>query len=126
MQSRDYDYLTIPASSYEKDAHVSSEEVENYYNKHKKEFMTPEKVSLDYVTLSMHDIKDKIKLSDDDAKRYYEENQSSYLIPASWQVAHILFAVPDDASQSDSEKFRKEQMMLISYYKKIQNNLSIS
>ncbi|MCW8399954.1 SurA N-terminal domain-containing protein [Legionella sp. PATHC038] len=107
MQSRDYDYLTIPASSYEKDAHVSSEEVENYYNKHKKEFMTPEKVSLDYVTLSMHDIKDKIKLSDDDAKRYYEENQSSYLIPASWQVAHILFAVPDDASQSDSEKIQK-------------------
>ncbi|CAM2935066.1 peptidyl-prolyl cis-trans isomerase D [Legionella steigerwaltii] len=108
MQSRDYDYLTIQASAFEKDAHVSAEEVADYYKKHKKEFMTPEKVSLDYVTLSMHDIKNKIKISDDDAKRYYEENQSNYLIPASWQVAHILFAVPENASQSDSDKIQKK------------------
>lgn len=108
MQSRDYDYLTIHVARFEKDAHVAPEEVANYYKKHQKEFMTPEKVSLDYVTLSMHDIKDKIKVSDDDAKRYYEENQSNYLIPASWQVAHILFAVPEDASPADLEKIQKK------------------
>ncbi|WP_454783936.1 SurA N-terminal domain-containing protein [Legionella sp. WA2024007413] len=108
MQSRDYDYLTIPAALFEKDVQISSEEIANYYNKHKKDFMTPEKVSLDYVSLSMHDIKNKIKISDDDAKRYYEENQNNYLTPASWQVAHILFAVPDDASQADLEKIQKK------------------
>ncbi|PWY55591.1 peptidylprolyl isomerase [Legionella qingyii] len=108
MQSRDYDYLTVPVALFEKDIQVSPEEISSYYKKHKKEFMTPEKVSLDYVSLSMHDIKSKIKISDDDAKRYYEENQNSYLIPASWQVAHILFAVPNDASQADLEKIQKK------------------
>ncbi|MBN9227946.1 MULTISPECIES: SurA N-terminal domain-containing protein [Legionella] len=108
MQNRDYDYLTIAASAFEKDAHVSSEEVADYYKKHKKEFMSPEQVSIDYVSLSMHDIKDKIKISDEDAKRYYEENQSNYLIPASWQVAHILFAAPENASQADLKKVQKK------------------
>ncbi|KTD00947.1 SurA N-terminal domain-containing protein [Fluoribacter gormanii] len=108
MQSRDYDYLTVPVALFEKDIQVSSEEIANYYKKHKKEFMTPEKVSLDYVSLSMHDIRSNIKISEDDAKRYYEDNQNSYLIPASWQVAHILFAVPDDASQADLENIQKK------------------
>ncbi|WP_454781024.1 SurA N-terminal domain-containing protein [Legionella sp. WA2022007384] len=108
MQSRDYDYLTIPASLFEKDIQITPQEITSYYKNHKKEFMTPEKVSLDYVSLSMHDIKNKIKISDDDVKRYYEENQNSYLIPASWQVAHILFAVPEDANQADLEKIQKK------------------
>lgn len=108
MQSRDYDYLTIPVTHFEKDIHVSPKEIANYYKLHKKEFMAPEKVSLDYVTLSMHDIKNKIKISDDDVKRYYEDNQNSYLIPASWHVAHILFAVPENASQSDLEKIQQK------------------
>ncbi|MCW8385899.1 SurA N-terminal domain-containing protein [Fluoribacter dumoffii] len=108
MQSRDYDYLTVPASAFEKNVHISPAEIASYYKEHKKDFMSPEKVSLDYVTLSMHDIKNQIKVSEDDAKRYYEDNQSSYLIPASWQVAHILFAVPGDASQADLEKAQKK------------------
>ncbi|KTC88805.1 SurA N-terminal domain-containing protein [Fluoribacter dumoffii] len=108
MQSRDYDYLTVPASAFEKNVHISPAEIASYYKEHKKDFMSPEKVSLDYVTLSMHDIKNQIKVSEDDAKRYYEDNQSSYLIPASWQVAHILFAVPGDASLADLEKAQKK------------------
>lgn len=108
MQSRDYDYLTIPVKTFEKDAHVSSEDIANYYKNHKKDFMAPEKVSLNYVLLSMHDLKNKIKVSEEDIKRYYDENQSNYLIPASWQVAHILFAVPEKASPSDIEKIQKK------------------
>lgn len=116
MQSRDYDYLTVPASAFEKNVHISPAEIASYYKEHKKDFMSPEKVSLDYVTLSMHDIKNQIKVSEDDAKRYYEDNQSSYLIPASWQVAHILFAVPGDASLADLEKAQKKRMTHINYY----------
>lgn len=108
MQSRDYDYLTIPVSHFEKGVLVSPNAISDYYEKHKKEFMTPEQVSLDYVTLSMSDIKDKIKVSDDEVQRYYDENQNNYLAPARWQVAHILFAIPHDASESDTEKVQKK------------------
>ena len=108
MQNRDYDYMTVSAARFEKDAHVSSESIANYYKEHQKEFMAPELVSLDYVILSMQDIKNKIKISEADIKRYYTENQSNYLTPAQWQVAHILFATPEDATSADLEKIQQK------------------
>ncbi|VEB35144.1 peptidyl-prolyl cis-trans isomerase D [Legionella sainthelensi] len=108
MQSRDYEYLIVPVSRFEKDVKISQDAIAGYYNKHKREFMAPEKVSLDYVTLSMHDIKDKVNVSEDDVKRYYEENQNNYLTPARWQVAHILFAVPQDANKDELEKIQNK------------------
>ncbi|AUH72472.1 SurA N-terminal domain-containing protein [Legionella sainthelensi] len=108
MQSRDYEYLIVPVSRFEKDVKISQDTIAGYYNKHKREFMAPEKVSLDYVTLSMQDIKDKVNVSEDDVKRYYEENQNNYLTPARWQVAHILFAVPQDANKDELEKIQNK------------------
>lgn len=108
MQSRDYEYLIVPVSRFEKDVQISQDAITDYYNKHKREFMAPEKVSLDYVNLSMHDIKDKVNVSDDDVKRYYEENQNNYLTPARWHVAHILFAVPQGANKDELEKIQNK------------------
>ena len=108
MQNRDYDYLTIPASHFEKTVVVSPEAVSNYYKKNQKEFMAPEQVNLDYVTLSMNDIKKEIKISDDDVKHFYNDNQNNYLTPARWHVAHILFAVPENASKEDLDQVQKK------------------
>ena len=108
MQTRDYDYLTIPIAALEKQITVSDDNVNKYYKAHQKEFMSPEQVSVEYVTLSMHDLRAKIKISDDDINHYYTENQSNYLTPAQWKVAHILFAVPETASLDEKEEIRKK------------------
>ena len=108
MQTRDYEYLIVPAARFEKEIKVSEDKINKYYKKHQKEFMTPEQVSIDYVMLSMGDIRSKIKISNEDVKRYYDENQSNFLTPAQWQVAHILFAVPDNASQEEMEQAQKK------------------
>jgi peptidyl-prolyl cis-trans isomerase D len=101
MQVRDYDYLIISPSQFESQATVSPEEISAYYATHKKEFFTPELVSVDYVTLSTADIKSQIKITEEDIKRYYEDNKNNFLTPAQWQVSHILFAVPEGASASE-------------------------
>ncbi|MFI4963091.1 MAG: SurA N-terminal domain-containing protein [Legionellales bacterium] len=101
MQTRDYDYLTISAAPFKKDIKISKDAIHTYFNTHRDEYRTPEQVSLDYITLSMHVIKDGIKVSEDDIKHYYDDNQSNYLTPAQWQVAHILFAIPENASESE-------------------------
>jgi peptidyl-prolyl cis-trans isomerase D len=108
MQTRDYEYLIVPAARFAKEIKVPEDKISEYYKKHQKEFMTPEQVSIDYVMLSMGDVRSKIKISDEDVKRYYDENQSNFLTPAQWQVAHILFAVPDNASQEDVEQAQKK------------------
>ena len=108
MQTRDYDYLTIDSSRFEKSANVSTDMIQNYYKNHQNDFMTPEQVSIDYVTLSMHDIRAGINVSKDDINRYYGENKNNYLTPAQWHVAHIFFAVPEGASQSDIAIIQKK------------------
>ncbi|KTD75260.1 SurA N-terminal domain-containing protein [Legionella waltersii] len=104
MQTRDYDYLTVPSVKFEKQAQISDEEIKNYYEKNSKQFMTEEHVSIDYVLLSMSAIKSKLKISDKDIASYYEENKSNYLTPAQWQVAHILFSIPETASDEEASQ----------------------
>jgi peptidyl-prolyl cis-trans isomerase D len=108
MQTRDYDYLSIPVSALAKEITVTPKEIDAYYSQHQNEFMSPEQVSVEYVTLSMSDIRSKIKITDDDISKYYSENQSNYLTPAQWKVAHILFAVPESASNDEKEEIKKK------------------
>lgn len=107
MQTRDYDYMQIPALRFIKQAMVSPDEVDAYYKQHQKEFLSPEKVSIEYIRLSMADIKKSIKISDQQITRYYEDNQSNYYTPAQWKVAHILFAVPPDTSAEDNQRIKQ-------------------
>lgn len=108
LQTRNYDYLTIPAALFVKDAKISVKEIKKYYQDNQNEFMSPEKVSLDYILLSMHDIRSKIKISEEDLKRYYDENKNNFLTPSQWKVAHILFSVPENATESDDERIKKK------------------
>jgi peptidyl-prolyl cis-trans isomerase D len=108
MQNRDYDYLVIPTTPFEKQVQLTPKAIEEYYKKHQKKFISPEQVSLDYVILSTDNIKKEIKISDEDIKRFYNENQNNYLTPAQWQVAHILFAVPENTSSEELENIQKK------------------
>lgn len=107
MQTRDYDYMEIPAQRFIKQVQVSPQEIDTYYKQHQKEFLSEEKVSIDYVRLSMAQMKKNINISDQQIERYYEENQNNYYIPAEWKVAHILFAVPSDVSADARQRIKQ-------------------
>ena len=106
MQTRDYDYIQIPAANFVKQSVISSQDIGAYYKEHQTEFLSQEKVSVDYIRLSMSDIKKAITISDQQIQRYYEENQSNYYTPAEWKVAHILFATPADVSSEDQDRIK--------------------
>ncbi|HCU5990352.1 TPA: SurA N-terminal domain-containing protein [Legionella pneumophila] len=118
MQTRDYDYLTVPSDRFEQQAKISEDDIKSYYNQHHKKFMTSEQVTLDYVLLSMHDIKSQIKISPEEIKNYYEENKNNYLTPAQWQVAHILFAVPENATKEEQDSIKQKADEVYSDLKK--------
>lgn len=118
MQTRDYDYLTVPSDRFEQQAKISEDDIKSYYNQHHKKFMTSEQVTLDYVLLTMHDIKSQIKISPDEIKSYYEENKSNYLTPAQWRVAHILFAVPENATKEEQDSIKQKADEVYSDLKK--------
>ncbi len=45
----------------------------DYFQEHRKEFVTPEKVSVNFIRLSMSDVRGRIKISDEDIQHYYDE-----------------------------------------------------
>lgn len=108
MQKRDYDYVVIPGALFADKKLVTEDQINSYYKLHQNEFLEPEKVSLDFIRLSMQQIKKNVKIQDEQVTRYYEDNQSSFLTPARWKVAHILFAVPTDATEKTQERIRKD------------------
>lgn len=118
MQTRNYEYTSIPVQQFQKQVTVSPQQIEEYYKKHQNEFLSPELVTLEYVLLSMNDIKKTIKISKQQVKRYYEENQSNYLKPAQWKVAHIFIATPPDASPEALQRIKQRADETYSFLKK--------
>ncbi|MCE3045922.1 SurA N-terminal domain-containing protein [Legionella sp. 16cNR16C] len=119
MQTRDYDYLQISTKLFMDKSQITNDQIETYYNSHKKEFIAPEKVVINYVRLSMQDVRKNLKINDEEVKRYYEENQNNFLTPAQWKVAHILFAIPADSSDEAAEQVKQNAEEA---YQALQNN----
>lgn len=107
MQTRDYDYLEIPASTFIDKSQITDAEITAYYKDHKHDFIAPEQIKIQFVRLSMAGIKANIKIDEQDVNKYYDENQSSFLTPAQWQVAHILFAVPERAPEALHQQIKQ-------------------
>ncbi|STX29634.1 peptidyl-prolyl cis-trans isomerase D [Legionella beliardensis] len=119
MQTRDYDYLQISASLFLNKAGITDEQINQYYQKHPKQFIAPEQVTIDFVRLSMQKLRDTIKVNDEAIKRYYNDNQNNFLNPAQWKVAHILFALAKDA---DSDVQAEVKQKAEEAYQALQNN----
>ncbi len=76
FQTRDYDFLLVPAKLFLATVHVSPEQINNYYQKNTKNYLEPEQVSIEYLHLSMQDIKNNIKITPEEIKHYYADNQN--------------------------------------------------
>lgn len=107
MQTRDYRYLRISAVPFLNESNVTDQEITTYYQQHQKDFLTQERVNVNYVRVSLSDIKKNIELTDEQIARYYEDNQSNYYTPAQWEVAHILFLVPEDATEEERDQVKQ-------------------
>ncbi len=118
MQTRDYRYLIIPSSLFIKEVSVSPDEVSRYYLNHKKDYLSPEQVSIDYVQLSLNDIKSQVKVDDVTVKQYYDNNKGNYLSPEAWQVQHILFSYPENANVNDQKVVEKKADEIYAQLKK--------
>ena len=108
MQTRDYNYLVIPAAEFVQDIKVNDKEIKAYYQQHTAEFKTPEQVSVEYLQLAMPEVRKSIQLSEEELKRYYDDNENNYLTPAQWRVAHILLAKPANATPAQMDDLKKQ------------------
>ncbi len=112
-QQRDVGVLNIPDQGFLASARISDAEIKAYYDKHAKEFMTPEQVSVRYIKLSQAQIAKGIAVSDAELEQYYKDHSQQFIKhPEERRVRHILIRVDkqtDDANAlQEIEKLRKE------------------
>jgi peptidyl-prolyl cis-trans isomerase D len=89
-QQREIRTITLDTAAFSKEATVTDEEVEEYYNANKQQFVRPEQVKVSYVELSGDSLKAQAPITDEEIQTYYNENQDKYSTQEKREVSHIL------------------------------------
>jgi peptidyl-prolyl cis-trans isomerase D len=99
-ETRDIDYVTVPAAQYAAGAALNPADVTAFYDKNKAAFMTPETVSLQYLQLKLADVAASVAVTDAALRELYEQvAPERYLDPERRRARHILIeSGKDDAA----------------------------
>ncbi|PQJ88672.1 MULTISPECIES: peptidylprolyl isomerase [Aliivibrio] len=89
-QQREIRTITLNTAEFAKQATVTDEEVSEYYNANKQQFVRPEQVKVSYVELSGDSLKAQAPITDEEIQTYYNENQDKYSTQEKREVSHIL------------------------------------
>lgn len=114
-QARDFAYLLLPFSAYEKNVKAGAEEVEQYYNSHPGMLMTDERVKVAYVEFSLDQMAQGVKVSDSALHELYQSaiEAGRYQTEEVRNASHILVSVPDNAEEAViADKKKKAEEIL--------------
>jgi peptidyl-prolyl cis-trans isomerase D len=107
-QTRDIDHLLLRADSFKDEADAGDEALQQYYDEHRDEFMTPEQVSIEYIELKASDLGKDAQPSEEELQQFYEERVSQFQIPEERSTRHILIAVDESADEDTINKAREK------------------
>jgi peptidyl-prolyl cis-trans isomerase D len=114
-QVRDFEYVVLPYSVYEKNAKVTEADVVKYYEDNKANLLTDEKVKIQYIELNLAELADKVVVSEDALRGLYDEGLAAgqYKTEEVRDASHILVRLPDNASAAEvAEKEAKAKSIL--------------
>lgn len=101
-QTRDFHYVELPDAP-PADADVSEDDIAAWYKSHQKDFMAPERVSLRYIEVNAADMKAAAAPDESALKALYEKEKARFGAPEEREAAHILIAVPKNASPAQQK-----------------------
>ncbi len=110
-ESREADFLLLPASRYAEAVTVPPERVASYYEEHKAEFMTEETVALQYLELRLADIASEVDVTEQELREYYEQiAPERFVAPERRRASHILLESGDDdaAARARADELLKQ------------------
>jgi|TARA_B110000977_G_scaffold44751_3_gene60893 peptidyl-prolyl cis-trans isomerase D len=96
-QTRSFDYFIASQTIDPQD--VKSTAIDNYYQKNQGRFQAPAQVKLDYIEIDQQVIADAMSFSEEQLLETYQQDPQSYRTDELREAKHILFKVPDEASE---------------------------
>ncbi|TQV73448.1 peptidylprolyl isomerase [Exilibacterium tricleocarpae] len=98
MQTRSFQYLTVPIADTEAGIELTDEEIQAYYEEHTAEYQSPEQVAVEYIDLSPAVLTDAIDVAEEDVRQQYEQELAERQDQTRRRAAHILLEPKDDGS----------------------------
>ncbi|MCF8045191.1 MAG: SurA N-terminal domain-containing protein, partial [Desulfarculaceae bacterium] len=102
-------YLALDPASFT-GIEPSADAVKTFYQEHKDNYKTKEKLVAEYIRFSPEDYTDEADVKPSELRRYYEENRASYEVPEKVEASHILIKTEEEADGASIEKARKKAM----------------
>ena len=99
-QTRDFATLNIKADP--SGVKLTDDEVKAYYDKHAKEFMTPDQVVIDYLELKKAAFFDQVGVKDEDLQAAYQKEIAN--LSEQRRAAHILIEVNDKVTEAQAKE----------------------
>ncbi|MFA0085226.1 peptidylprolyl isomerase [Vibrio sp. 10N.261.51.F12] len=96
-QTRDIKTLTLSLADFSKQASLTEEEIQQYYDANPAQFTRPEQLKISYVELSAQALKGNVDISDEQVTQYYNEHLDKYSTAEQRKVSHILIQGDDEA-----------------------------
>lgn len=108
-QERHFEYLRLPLQKWIDQAVVKDEEVAAYYESHKNDFMTEEKVAVEYLELNKETLAKDIVIAESDVRDAYDKETAAFQPAIERRASHILVEEkPDNAQQAVLDKIRQQ------------------
>ncbi len=116
-QEREVSQIVFDPMDYRKQVKISEADVEKYYEEHKGELQTPERVRLEYLVLSQDVVGHAAKVTDEELKNYYQANIERFRTPEERRASHILIAAAASASAEDKARAKAQAEDLLKQIK---------
>ena len=103
-ETRDVDYAVLPAAGFLAGAQVMADEVAAWYEQHKAEYVTAEKVSLQYLQLDLADVAATVEVTEEALKAFYDQvAHDRYMQVERRRASHILVESGEDDAAAKKE-----------------------
>ena len=107
-QSREVDFVVIPASSFIDEFEVSEQEVQSEYDENIDRYQSEARIKVEYIDLSVAKLAEDIEPTEDEIQQTYERVKGRFKTPEVRKASHILLNVgidADDATKAERLEF---------------------
>ncbi len=97
-QQRDVSFLVLNTEKYKDQIVIDQDQISEYFDHNKSNFVEGRKVQVDFVELSIEDIEQQTDPDNETLRKLYIENEELYTIPEQRRAQHILLEEESNAS----------------------------
>ena len=105
-QQRELHYTVLPLEKYRSEVQVNDAAIQDYFEKNRERFVSPERVQAQFIELKLARIAEEVTVGEEEFKAAYQEQAARYGRPEERSASHILVQLPPNASEAQVETSR--------------------